>query len=371
MAAILNVVSATVNSALRRRSDLPPESQSEAIRVLIVEDDENFGMWLAAVAHRLGLDVARASDGLEALTMLRAAEFDLLISDLEMPRKNGLQLIAAVRAEPSINGLYAVMLTAHDSPAVKVNALTLGYDDFLAKGCTEVEVVAKVAAARRMLARQRALDADAREWRDIANQDELTKVATRRFFFEQAEQHLAGKHGLGIVLFDIDDFKAINDNYGHLMGDRVLKDIGALFLRRTRSEDLIARYGGDEFVLLVLNLGAEETRSVADRLLAELSELQWTAGDTTLHLGMTMGLGCSALIDDPTVERLLETADHELYALKWLKKHPSVVPPEAYQYPRATDVALFVAHKADEVRDTSIAPHASKNADTLRLKSEV
>jgi diguanylate cyclase (GGDEF)-like protein len=366
MAAILNVASALVISALRRRSDLPAESQADQIRVLIVEDDENFGMWLAAVARRLGLEVTTAADGVEALDRLRAAEFDLLISDLEMPRKDGLQLIAAVRAEPSISGLYAVMLTAHDTPAVKVNALTLGYDDFLAKGCTEVEVVAKVAAARRMLARQRALDADAREWRDIANQDELTKVATRRFFFEQAERNLSEKQDLGIVLFDIDDFKAINDTYGHLMGDRVLKDVGALFLRRTRSEDLIARYGGDEFVLLILNLGAEETHRIAGRLLTELSELQWSAGDLTLHLGVTMGIGCSAIIEDPTVEHLLEAADHELYARKWLKKHPSATPPAAYQYPRAADVALVVTHKTEEVRDASVTPSPSENVKPLR-----
>jgi two-component system cell cycle response regulator len=363
MAAILNAASALVISALRRRSDLPPESQGEQIRVLIAEDDENFGLWLAAVARRLGLEVTTVADGVEALDRLRADEFDLLISDLEMPRKDGLQLIAAVRAEPSISGLYAVMLTAHDSPAVKVNALTLGYDDFLAKGCTEVEVVAKVAAARRMLARQRALDADARVWRDIANQDELTKVATRRFFFEQAQRNLAERQDLGIVLFDIDEFKAINDTYGHLMGDRVLKDVGALFLRRTRSDDLIARYGGDEFVLLI----AEETHRIAGRLLTELSELQWRVGDATLHLGVTMGLGCSTLIEEPTLERLIEAADHELYAMKWLKKHPSSVAPEAYQYPpRATDVALVVAHKTEDVRDGTVTPSPSENVKLLR-----
>jgi len=90
-------------------------------------------------------------------------------------RKDGLELITDVRAEPANSGLYAVMLTAHDELSVKVTALTLGYDDFLAKGCTEVEVAAKVAAARRILSRHRALDADAREWRDIANHDELTR----------------------------------------------------------------------------------------------------------------------------------------------------------------------------------------------------
>src|SRR6266852_2813131 len=214
-----------LSPALRRRSDLPPEASSERIRVLIAEDDENFGMWLSTVARRLGLDVATVLDGAQAFDRLHSGDFDMLISDFEMPKKDGLELIAAVRAEPSTSGLYAVMLTAHDRPAVKINALTLGYDDFLAKGCTEVEVVAKVAAARRMLARQRALDADVREWRDIANQDELTRVATRRFFFEQAERNLSEKQDLGIVLFDIDDFKAINDTYGHLMGDRVLKDV--------------------------------------------------------------------------------------------------------------------------------------------------
>ncbi len=344
-----------LSAALRRRSDLPPESSLEPIRVLIAEDDENFGTWLSAVARRLGLDVATAEDGAQAFDLLRGGDFDMLISDFEMPKKDGLELIAAVRAEPSTSGLYAVMLTAHDRPAVKINALTLGYDDFLAKGCTEVEVVAKVAAARRMLARQRAHDADAREWRDIANQDELTRVATRRFFFEQAERQIAGTNSVGIVLFDVDEFKSINDTYGHLTGDQVLKDIGALFLRRTRTDDVIARYGGDELVLLVLNLGVEEIRRVAERLVAELSELQWDAGETTLRISVTMGIGCSALIEEPTVERLLGVADHELYARKWLKKHPSNTPPEVYQYPATSDRSLV-----SEIRSGSAATAADR-----------
>jgi diguanylate cyclase (GGDEF)-like protein len=325
--------SARVTTPLRRRSDLPPDPVAEPIHVLIAEDDENFSVWLASIARRLGLTVTTAANGVDALKKLSAARFDLLISDFEMPRKDGLALIAEVRANPETSGLYAVMLTAHDELSVKVTALTLGYDDFLAKGCTEVEVVAKVAAARRILARQRALDADAREWRDIANHDELTRVATRRFFFEQAERHLAQKDNIAVVLFDVNEFKSINDDYGHLTGDRVLKDMGALFLRRTRSDDVIARYGGDEFVLLVLNLTVDETRAVAERLAAELSSLQWHERGATLQVGVTIGIGCSSLIPDATIQQLLEAADRELYANKWLKKHPATTPPEAYEYP--------------------------------------
>jgi diguanylate cyclase (GGDEF)-like protein len=325
-----------VTTPLRRRNDLPPDPPADPVRVLIVEDDENFSVWLASIARRLGLIVATATNGVDALRKLAAEHFDLLISDFEMPRKDGLALIAEVRANSETSGLYAVMLTAHDELSVKVTALTLGYDDFLAKGCTEVEVVAKVAAARRILARQRALDADAREWRDIANHDELTRVATRRFFFEQAERHIAQKNNIAVVLFDVNDFKSINDNYGHLMGDRVLKDMGGLFLRRTRSDDVIARYGGDEFVLLVHNLTVDETRAVAERLAAELSSLQWHERDTTLQVGVTIGMGCSSLIPGATIRQLLEVADQELYANKWLKKHPATTPPEIYEYPDAS-----------------------------------
>src|SRR3954465_1668910 len=334
MASNLNVHTRPVTTPLRRRNDLPVEG-ADPIRVLIVEDDENFCVWLTSIARRLGLTVTTAANGVEALKKLAASHFDLLISDFEMPRKDGLALIAEVRANPEMGGLYAVMLTAHDELSVKVTALTLGYDDFLAKGCTEVEVVAKVAAARRILARQRALDANVREWRDIANHDELTGVATRRFFFEQAERHIEQKNDFAVVLFDVNEFKAINDAYGHLMGDRVLRDIGALFLRRTRSDDVIARYGGDEFVLLVLNLTVDETRAVAERLASELSELQWHEQGKVLQVGVTIGIGCSSLIPDATIQQLLEAADRELYANKWLKKHPATTPPAISQYPDA------------------------------------
>jgi len=336
-----------VTLPFRRRNDFSAETPADPIRVLIVEDDENFCTWLSLIARRLGLIVTTAANGVEALKKLAAGPIDLLISDFEMPRKDGLALIADVRANPAFSGIYAVMLTAHDELSVKVTALTLGYDDFLAKGCTEVEVVAKVAAARRILARQRALDADARQWRDIANRDELTGVATRRFFFERAERLLAEQKNVAVVLFDVDDFKAINDNFGHLTGDRVLEDMGALFLRRTRSDDVIARYGGDEFVLLVLNLTVEDTRAVAERLAAELSALDWSYREAALKVGVTIGIGCSSLLPDASVQQLLEVADRELYANKWLKKHPPTTASDVYEYPDAGAAVVPVRGSTD------------------------
>jgi diguanylate cyclase (GGDEF)-like protein len=154
------------------------------------------------------------------------------------------------------------------------------------------------------------------------------------------------------VLFDIDDFKVINDQFGHLMGDRVLKDIGAMFLRRTRNDDIIARYGGDEFVLLVHNLTVEETATVAERLGAELTELQWMTGKSILSVGVTIGIACSALLPQATVEQLLAAADQEMYSKKWLKKHPATEDesPEA-----ATDIVLTTP-VIPEIKTASVTP---------------
>lgn len=299
--------------------------------MLLVDDDDNFRAWMTHLLRRLGFAVETAVDGIAALERMRAATFDLLISDLEMPRMDGMALIREIRSTPPLAQQYAVMLTSHEGVDAKVAALTTGYDDFLTKSCTEVEVVAKVVAAQRMLTRHRNLSAAVTEWQTLATRDELTGVATRRSLVEEADRCLAEGRQIGIALLDLDDFKPVNDNFGHLTGDRILRDVGALFLRRTRSHDLIARWGGDEFVLLVRDLPVDDIAGASERLSAEIASMQWTSGETTFAMTATAGIAHSSLLDHPTFEQLLDAADRELYAKKWLKKHPGQQP-ELYEY---------------------------------------
>ncbi|HYH06342.1 MAG TPA: diguanylate cyclase [Thermoanaerobaculia bacterium] len=305
--------------------------------MLLVDDDVNFRAWLAVLMRRLGFAVEVAFDGIHALEVMhKSGTFDLIIADYQMPRMNGIDLIHEVRERPALAHQYAVMLTAHDDLDSKVAALTVGYDDFLAKSCTEVEVIAKVIAAKRMLARNRQITANANEWQTIATRDELTGVATRRMLVEEVERSLAEKRDVGIALLDLDDFKPVNDTFGHLTGDRILRDVGALFLGRTRAGDLIARYGGDEFVLLVRGLPLEDLHGAAERLVTEVQAMQWTAGEVTFGVRVTVGIAHSSLLTDANLEQLLDAADRDLYAKKWLKKHPGERP-ELYEYPgRAT-----------------------------------
>lgn len=316
----------------RRRHDSSSHEPLPSVRVLVVDDDDNFRAWITHLMRRLGFAVQTANDGEEALALLRADSFDLLISDYQMPRVDGFELIRAIRADDALAHQYAVMLTSREDSESKVTALTIGYDDFLTKGCTEVEVVAKVVAAKRVVARQRTLAVAAREWQTLASRDELTGVSTRRALFDEAESHLRRGRSIGLAILDLDDFKPINDTFGHLTGDRILRDLGALFLGRTRANDVIARYGGDEFLLLVTDATLDDLNGAAERMLDEIRSRRWELGGQSIGVTASAGIAHSSLLPNATLEQLLEAADRDLYAHKWVKKHPGANP-ELYRYP--------------------------------------
>ncbi|HEX7708521.1 MAG TPA: diguanylate cyclase [Thermoanaerobaculia bacterium] len=308
----------------RRKS---PVSEPTALRLLIVDDDPAYRAWIATLTKRLGYGVETAEDGVVGLERLLGEHFDVVIVDQEMPRMSGLELIAGIRSESSLTGLYAVMLTGHDDIETKLAALATGFDDFLSKSSQEVEIAAKLVAARRVATRQLSLDVTARELYGLANRDELTGLFNRRFFISHTQELLAqGAAAVSIILFDLDDFKTINDTYGHVAGDQILRDVGSLFHRTTRLEDVIARYGGDEFVMVIPDLEVSDIEAIAKRLSTEVRALLWQAGASAFGIGVTTGVASSRLLTAPTVEQLLNAADRDLYRGKWLRKHPGTQP---------------------------------------------
>ena len=314
----------------RRRSDSESTSPS-TLRALVVEDDPDYRTFIAALLQRLDFDVIAVASGQEALQQLDAHP-DLMVIDCEMSGMSGLEVIAEVRAHQQGADVYTVMLTGRDDLETKIVALRAGFDDFLQKATPDVEIVARLGATRRLILRQHRLDFAVRELYGLATRDELTGLFNRRYFFADAERLLAEHAGIHLVLFDLDDFKSINDTYGHLAGDRILRDVGQLFLRSTRQTDMFSRYGGDEFVLLIRGTTIEEVDAVAARIAADVSTLEWRFDHQHQHIGISTGIATSSLLEEPTVAKLLNVADRDLYKNKWLRAHPSL-DPLLYEYP--------------------------------------
>lgn len=334
----------------RRRSDsdangLPP------LRALVVDDDVNYRTYIGALLQRFDFEITNASDGSEASAALAEYAFDLLIIDCEMPKLNGLELIQQIRGVRRCADIYALMLTAHEDLDTKITALRAGFDDFIQKSTPDVEIVAKIGAARRLIVRQRRLDTTVRELYGLATRDELTGLFNRRYFFTEADRMLAEGTVVNLVLYDLDHFKHVNDTYGHLAGDRILRDIGSLFLGRTRHQDIISRYGGDEFVLLVGNALVDEVELIAERLANDLCQLEWSFGDDVIRVGVTTGLASSALLEKPSISQLLNACDRDLYKNKWVRRHPGL-DPSLYEYPssradRISELVEFPARPFD------------------------
>ena len=288
----------------------------ELLRLLVVEDDPDYCAWLVAVTRRMGFAVDSAPDGQAALELLAEQPFEIAVVDQEMPRLTGIEVIASIRAQERTKTLYAIMLTGRAEMETKLRALGAGFDDFLSKASPEAEIAAKLVVARRIASRQRALHTTVRELYGLATRDELTGVFNRRFFVAEAERLLTAQCIVNVVLFDLDAFKHVNDTYGHLAGDRVLRDIGSLFDHGTRAEDLIARYGGDEFVLCVPHLELDDLQRMVDRLTGQVRALQWSTGEETFTIGVTTGCASSRQMDQPTLAQLLAAADRDLYKNK-------------------------------------------------------
>jgi diguanylate cyclase (GGDEF)-like protein len=282
-------------------------------RLLVVEDDEPTREALSeALADTY--DVEPAADGVEGVEAARARRPDLVLMDLFLPRLDGFGALEALRADPATADVPVILVSGRGDDRTRVRSLDLGAVDFLQKPYSERELRARIERTLRLSRRQSQLQA-------LADTDPLTGLANRRAFLARLEQEVkrARRYGtpLACIMVDLDHLKPVNDRFGHAAGDRAISSLAAVLRSELRETDFGARYGGDEFVMLLPHTTAAEGRALAERVCERLPEAGFDVG--TQRIDIQASFGVAELPEgSPTesAEGLVRNADAALYAAK-------------------------------------------------------
>jgi diguanylate cyclase (GGDEF)-like protein len=278
--------------------------------ILVVDDNLDKLRLLEAALKLAGYNVNTATDGDEALAAIESYQPDLVITDVMMPRMNGYELAERIRANPVTKFLPVIMQTAGGRRAEDLlRASEVGALGYITDP-TDLDLL--LARTRTLLEFKAYLDV----CEEAAFSDHLTGLANRRRFERQLEREVGRtqrfSHPFTLLMLDIDNFKGLNDSFGHTVGDDAIRRLGKILQAGTRGIDLAARFGGDEFAILLVETNLKHGLEVAERLLIAIASLEIPkAGQITASFGVAE---CPASAQ--TAEEVLKAADVALYEAK-------------------------------------------------------
>ena len=284
--------------------------------LVLVADDEDIRSLVALRLRKAGYDVITAANGEEALKLTREAKPDLLLLDISMPVMDGLAVCREIQAALGAAAPPVIFLTARTHTTAAVEGFAVGAADYVTKPFRPAELLARVHANLRSKAVRDALAHD-------ATTDPLTGLLNRRGLDTRALEAvaLARRHGrpLACLVIDLDHFKRINDTYGHAAGDVVLQAVAERLHRETRISDLAARFGGEEFLILMPETSSEGATVAAEKLRAacEAEPVFYASPEGAITIPLTCSIGAASWrpgMGEPP--DLFDEADRALYEAK-------------------------------------------------------
>jgi diguanylate cyclase (GGDEF)-like protein len=290
--------------------------------ILIIDDSENERSEIKRVLQTPPLfdRFLEAQDGIEGLKLLITEPVDLIICDLVMPNMDGFRFLEMLAAREELLGIPTIMLTASEDQKLKVKGLEYGACDFVTKPFDAEELLARVKVQLKLKRQQDTLKQSNRLLAELTTRDPLTQLHNRRAMMEILERELqrSNRKGstLSIVIFDIDHFKVVNDEYGHQNGDTVLVAVADQSRAGLRGYDFVARYGGEEFVLILPDTPHNGALLVAERLRMRIEQLQFTGGLADIRVTVSLGIASYPAAEVTSVDSLIRAADAALYRAK-------------------------------------------------------
>lgn len=314
----LHSVRAGIHSYVTKPADIPSLvgmirnhlnlNINKPTHILIVDDQVSIAEFYAAILEKVGMKVTIETNPYEVLAILQSSMPDLLLLDLNMPDVNGDELAAVIRQQEQYQTIPILFISANAHPDKKTDLLEIGSDDLLSKGMPPDELVRHV---KSRVERAKILTA-------MMYQDSLTGLlnhAQIQLAAERVFMQCKRKHGLfTIAMIDIDKFKSVNDTYGHLTGDRVIKALAQLLQQRLRITDYIGRFGGEEFLLIMPDINIHDAGNLINSLRKSFGFINFKEENVSFNVSFSAGIaentGLATFMDQ------IKLADEALYKAK-------------------------------------------------------
>ncbi|HVM75134.1 MAG TPA: diguanylate cyclase [Candidatus Saccharimonadales bacterium] len=289
--------------------------------LLVVDDSAVYRKLVEQVFAEQPYYLSFASTAEEGMKLFNQRSPSFVITDWMLPDFSGFELCQRIRKDSTRPYCWVIVMTSNQQKGHVVQALQAGADDYLTKPFDPAEMLARVGVGRRIIDLHRELAAKTQRMEEAARTDPLTGLPNRRAIEEWALKQMRGadRHGfpLWVVLGDLDNFKQINDTFGHDAGDIVLKTFADLLKRNTRASDICGRLGGDEFILVITHVEPGNIAATINRFRETFSALSFPLHGKSVRV--TASFGVAGLLNDHEVAdfgTLLQKADKMLYEAK-------------------------------------------------------
>lgn len=287
------------------------------MKILVADDDRFVRLIMERLLRQLGYEVVVAEDGAEAWRILQQPSAPrLALLDWLMPGMTGLEIIRSLRGRDEAPYTYTILLTANTQKHEIMEGMGAGADDYLVKPFDQDQITARLVVAKRILRLQDRLLAACHQASFQAEHDDLTGLYNRGGILRMLRRELSrnGRSGssTGVLIFDIDFFKRVNDSHGHLAGDIVLQGVAAVASKCVRDYDFIGRFGGEEFIVVAPQCDSTEVLRIAERIRSSVADRPFPVGDR--RIPVTVSVGVALGVTD--ADRALQGADSALYEAK-------------------------------------------------------
>ncbi|WP_029913493.1 GGDEF domain-containing response regulator [Pelobacter seleniigenes] len=297
----LDLLSGTISRFLRNKD----------IKILLVEDSRLVRESTKAILEKQQFTVIEANHGKTALQELRKhQDTRVVLTDFNMPEMNGFELTAEIRKNFPMDKLAVIGMSAYGNPLLSAQFLKRGASDFLNKPYFEEELVWRVNQNVEMLVHVEQL-------RQAAIVDSMTGLYNRGYFFQVGDKLFENARRqnlqISVAMIDIDHFKAINDTYGHCCGDVAIRHVAGILKNSFRSSDIVARFGGEEFIILTSNMDSSRIKQHFEELRERISSHIIKSDGAKIRVSVSIGV-CTQLGE--TFDKTVSKADNLLYEAK-------------------------------------------------------